>query len=212
MGLASLSRVGHYLSAMKSVNAKGVVKIPDGVEVTVKSRNVVVKGKRGTLTKSFRHMSVDLYKPDEKTVKVEKWFASSKELAVIKTCCSHIQNMIDGVTKGFQYRMKMVYAHFPTNVQIASNGESLDVVNFIGQKVKFHVDCLDGVKVERDSQSTQRSSSTGTTSRMCRGHVLSSPNLVPLRTRISVSSLMVSMCPTRHSRMSRYGVFSFIVS
>merc|ERR1711976_315852 len=146
------SRVGHYLSAMKTVNAKGVVKIPDGVEVTVKSRNVVVKGKRGTLTKSFRHMSVDLYKPDEKTVKVEKWFASSKELAVIKTCCSHIQNMIDGVTKGFQYRMKMVYAHFPTNVQIASNGESLDIVNFIGQKVKFHVDCLDGVKVERDSQ------------------------------------------------------------
>jgi large subunit ribosomal protein L9e len=137
---------------MKTVNAKGIVKIPEGVEVTVKSRNVVVKGKRGTLTKSFRHMSVDLYKPDENTVKVEKWFAKSKELSVIKTCCSHIQNMIDGVTKGFQYRMKMVYAHFPTNVQIATNGQSLDIVNFIGQKVKFHVDCLDGVKVERDTQ------------------------------------------------------------
>merc|ERR1712167_230034 len=123
--------VGHYLSAMKTVNAKGIVKIPEGVEVTVKSRNVVVKGKRGTLTKSFRHMSVDLYKPDENTVAVEKWFAKSKELSVIKTCCSHIQNMIDGVTKGFQYRMKMVYAHFPTNVQIATNGQSLDIVNFI---------------------------------------------------------------------------------
>merc|ERR1711907_846215 len=147
-----MGRVGHYLSAMKSVNAKGVVKIPDGVEVTVKSRNVVVKGKRGTLTKSFRHMSVDLYKPDEKTVKVEKWFATSKELAVIKTCCSHIQNMIDGVTKGFQYRMKMVYAHFPTNVQIEKGGQSLDIVNFIGQKVKFHVDALEGVKVERDAK------------------------------------------------------------
>merc|ERR1712205_288071 len=123
------------LSAMKVANAKSVVK---------------VSGPRGSLQKSFRHMSIDLYMPDEKTVKVEKWFAGSKELAVLKTCCSHIQNMIDGVTKGFEYRMKMVYAHFPTNVQIAGNGQSLDIVNFIGQKVKFHVDCLDGVKVERD--------------------------------------------------------------
>ena len=135
---------------MKQVNVKGSVKVPDNVEVTVKSRVVKVTGPRGSLTKSFRHMSIDLYMPDAKTVKVEKWFAKSKELSAIKTTSSHIQNMIDGVTKGFKYRMKMVYAHFPTNVQIQSGGKSLDVVNFIGQKVKFHVDALDGVKVERD--------------------------------------------------------------
>jgi len=132
------------------VNAKSEVKIPDGVTVEVKSRVVKVTGPRGSLTKSFRHMSVDLCMPNEKTVKVEKWFAQSKELSVIKTTCSHIQNMIDGVTKGFEYRMKLVYAHFPTNVQIAGNGKSIDIVNFIGQKVKFHVDCLDGVSVMRD--------------------------------------------------------------
>merc|ERR1712100_464732 len=125
----------HYPSAMKTINSKASVKIP---------------GPRGVLTKSFRHMSVDMYMPSPKEIKVEKWFASSKELSVIKTTCSHIQNMIDGVTKGFKYRMKMVYAHFPTNVQIQNGGKSLDVVNFIGQKVKFHVDALDGVKVERD--------------------------------------------------------------
>merc|ERR1712216_808139 len=114
------------LSAMKVVNAKSVVKVPDNVTVEVKSRVVKVSGPRGSLQKSFRHMSIDLFMPDEKTVKVEKWFAQSKELAVLKTCCSH--------------------------VQIAGDGKSLDIVNFIGQKVKFHVDCLDGVKVERDPQ------------------------------------------------------------
>ena len=40
------------------------------VEVTVKSRVVKVTGPRGSLTKSFRHMSIDLYMPDAKTVKV----------------------------------------------------------------------------------------------------------------------------------------------
>merc|ERR1719388_411484 len=135
---------------MKTVYSSGKVTIPDNCECTIKSRLVQVKGPRGTLTKSFKHMSVDLCKLDDKTIQVEKWFDTSKVLAIIKTVCSHIQNLFIGVTKGFEYRMKMVYAHFPTNVQIAGNGQSLDIVNFIGQKVKFHVDCLDGVKVERD--------------------------------------------------------------
>merc|ERR1712086_1156388 len=136
--------------SMKNINAKSTVTIPDGVTVEIKARAVKVTGPRGTLSKSFKHMAVDLYKADEKTVKVEKWFGQPKELSSIKTCCSHIQNMITGVTKGFEYRMKMVYAHFPTNVQIANDKKSLDVVNFIGQKVKFHINALDGVTMERN--------------------------------------------------------------
>merc|ERR1712178_254826 len=117
--------------AMKQVYSKSTVTIPDGVTVDIKSRVVKVTGPRGQLSKNFKHMSVDLFKLNENTVKVEKWFCKSKELSVIKTVCSHIQNMIIGVTKGFQYRMKMVYAHFPTNVQIEKSGQALDIVNFI---------------------------------------------------------------------------------
>ena len=82
----------------------------------------------------------------------DRWFGKSKELAAIKTTCSHIQNMITGVTKGFEYKMKVVYAHFPTNVQLEKGGTSIDIVNFIGQKVKFHVDALEGVKVDKDAK------------------------------------------------------------
>merc|ERR1711924_493205 len=128
-----------------------------------------VKGPRGTLTKSFKHVSIDLYKDPEnpKKIKVEKWFGKSKELAIIKTVSSHITNMVIGVTKGFKYRMKLVYAHFPTNVQINGKGDALDVVNFIGQKVKFHIDALEGVKIERDARPTMRSSFTAMMSRTC---------------------------------------------
>merc|ERR1712025_388253 len=135
---------------MKNINAKSSITIPDGVTVEVKSRFVKVTGPRGVLSKSFKHMSIDIFKTDDKTIKVEKWFGQAKELSAIKTTCSHIQNMIIGVTKGFKYRMKMVYAHFPTNAQIAGDGKSVDMVNFIGQKVKFHVDAYEGVKIERD--------------------------------------------------------------
>merc|ERR1711943_82893 len=142
--------MGHSQGAMKNLHAATTVKIPEGVTVDIKSRAVVLKGPRGTLSKSFKHMQIDLFKPAENIIKIEKWFSLSKEQSAIKTCSSHIQNMIIGVTKGFKYRMKMVYAHFPTNVQIQNGGKSLDVVNFNGQKVKFHVDALDGVKIERD--------------------------------------------------------------
>merc|ERR1711924_592280 len=94
------------------------------------------------------------------------------------------------------YRMKLVFAHFPVNVQIANDKKSMDIVNFIGQKVKFHVDCHDGCQSSVTPSPTLRSSSAGTTSRMSVSHALASRNRALSATRISVSSLMVSTsCP-----------------
>merc|ERR1711939_916462 len=92
---------------MKNINAKSSITIPDGVTVEVKSRFVKVTGPRGVLSKSFKHMSIDIFKTDDKTIKVEKWFGQAKELSAIKTTCSHIQNMIIGVTKGFKYHVTL---------------------------------------------------------------------------------------------------------
>merc|ERR1712226_1301089 len=60
----------------------------------VKARTVTVTGARGSLVKSFRHLKVDISKVDKKTLKVEKWFGLRKELAAVRTICSHITNMI----------------------------------------------------------------------------------------------------------------------
>merc|ERR1711906_73898 len=131
---------------MKTIHSNASISIPDGVVVTV-------KGSRGTLQKSFRHMDVDI-KHDKaaKKITVEKWFGKKKELAAIKTVCSHIENLFTGVERGFKYRMKLVYAHFPVNVGIADNAEHITVMNFIGQKVRFEVDALPGVKLIRDAK------------------------------------------------------------
>lgn len=69
------------------------------VEVTVKSRKVIVRGPRGTLRRDFRHMSVDIKKIGKNQLMVEKWFGITKELSAVKTVCSHIENMMKGVTK-----------------------------------------------------------------------------------------------------------------
>lgn len=69
------------------------------VQVSVKSRVVQVSGKRGKLVRSFRHARVDIHMPKKNLVVVEKWFGTNKENAVVRTICSHINNMIKGVTK-----------------------------------------------------------------------------------------------------------------
>ena len=55
---------------MKILNTKQSVAIPDGVDVNVKARVVTVKGTRGTLVRSFRHLAVDIFMPDKNTITV----------------------------------------------------------------------------------------------------------------------------------------------
>ncbi|KAF6259553.1 ribosomal protein L9 component of cytosolic 80S ribosome and 60S large subunit [Scenedesmus sp. NREL 46B-D3] len=106
---------------MKLLLANGTVTIPEGVQIEVKARAVRVKGPRGTLQRDFKHLAVDMYlfeEEGEKKLKVECHFSKKKRLAAIRTACSHVQNLITGVTKGFEYKMRLVYAHFPINVNI----------------------------------------------------------------------------------------------
>ena len=141
--------------SMRLVSSSRSLTIPDEVTVKVKSRHVTVSGKRGTLEKDFRHLNCDLYKvkdEDSGTVKlrVDLWFGKGKSLAVLRTMITHVHNMIVGVNKGFRYKMRMVYAHFPINIAISDNYDAIDIRNFLGEKRNRHVDMLPGVTVYRD--------------------------------------------------------------
>jgi len=65
----------------------------------VRSRKIVVKGPRGTLSRTFKHLAVDIKMEGTRKIKVVKWFGKRKELAAVNTVCSHIQNMFKGVTR-----------------------------------------------------------------------------------------------------------------
>ena len=59
--------------------------------------------------------------------------------------------MITGVTKGYKYKMRFCYAHFPINVSnTKSNGkEVVEIRNFLGEKAVRRIELLDGVKYVR---------------------------------------------------------------
>jgi len=85
----------------------------------------------------------------EKTnnVQVDLWFATRKQLACVRTVCSHIDNMITGVTRGFLYKMRFVYSHFPINVTLS--GDVVEIRNFLGEKRVRKVKLMPGVKYVR---------------------------------------------------------------
>merc|ERR1712193_51826 len=83
-------------------------------------------------------------------VKVEVWHGTSKRLAGTRTVVSHINNMFLGVTRGFRYTMRLVYAHFPINVTIEDAGKVIGIRNFLGEKRVRIVKMLEGVTIAKD--------------------------------------------------------------
>jgi len=67
----------------------------------MKRCTVIVKGPRGTLRRDFNHISVELnlLGKKKKRLRVDKWWGNRKELATLRTICSHVQNMMKGVTR-----------------------------------------------------------------------------------------------------------------
>merc|ERR1712157_396067 len=130
----------------KTVLASRTIDIPEGVEVTIESRCVTVKGPRGSLYRDLKHVDMDLRKVGNK-IQVDIWFATRKQLACVRTVCSHIDNMFTGVTQGFLYKMRFVYSHFPINVSL--NGRTVEIRNFLGEKRVRKVKLQDGVEYVR---------------------------------------------------------------
>lgn len=94
------------------------------VKVTIKTRNVTVEGPRGKLTKDLGHLAVAFSHPEKNKINIELHHGSRKNVATLRTVRTLINNLIIGVTKGFKYKMRYVYAHFPINVNLDKDNET----------------------------------------------------------------------------------------
>jgi large subunit ribosomal protein L9e len=137
-------------AGMKAILSTRWIEVPKGVSVVAESREVTVKGPKGTLKKSFKHARVDIdTSVGKRRVKVEMWTSTRKVMASLRSVCSAIENMITGVTKGFIYKMRLAYNHFPINVSVekGADGNIVEVRNFLGEKIVARVPVPAGVNI-----------------------------------------------------------------
>jgi len=113
-----------------------VVDIPEGVEVSVEGDDVSgyvvkVKGPKGENSRRLKFRDVHITVEDGK-VKVYTDSVKKKQRAMVGTFAAHIKNLIRGVTEGFQYKLKLVYSHFPVKLRV--EGDEVVIENFLGEK------------------------------------------------------------------------------
>jgi large subunit ribosomal protein L9e len=136
---------------MRYIHSQETLEVPKDVKVTIKSRFVTVEGPRGKLTKNLSHLAVNFSHPKKDVIHIELHHGARKNVATLRTVRTLINNLIIGVTKGFKYKMRYVYAHFPINVNVDKNGETglyeVEIRNFIGEKIVRRVIMQPGVEV-----------------------------------------------------------------
>jgi large subunit ribosomal protein L6 len=67
-----------------------------------------------------------------KIITIKPYGTRKKDRAITNTARSIINSMIYGVEKGFTYKLKIIYAHFP--IAVRTKGQEIYVENFFGER------------------------------------------------------------------------------
>jgi len=123
---------------------KRKVKIPKGVKVNVNGRIVEVIGPLGKLIRNFSNNPVSIEVSGDEVIVYALW-PKRREKSHVGTVAAHIRNMIKGVEKGFTYKLKIVYAHFPVSVKVEK--DKVLIENFMGERAPRTAKIVGDVKV-----------------------------------------------------------------
>jgi len=120
------------------------IELPKGVQVALEGGTVKIKGPKGEVSRKLSHPRICVEAKGDKII-ISCDMPRMKDKALAGTFGAHIRNMVEGVTTGFEYRMKIVYAHFPIKASV--KGDSFIIENFLGEKHPRKARILGATKV-----------------------------------------------------------------
>ncbi len=124
---------------------KEVVPLPEGVQAEVTGTKVTLKSGSNENTRVFKVKGIEIRKTDM-GLEIEATPAKRKMNAKLKTVVSHLHNMAKGLDQEFEYKLAIVYSHFPMSVNV--KGNVVEINNFAGEKKVRQAKILPGVQVE----------------------------------------------------------------
>ena len=134
---------------MRAIEISENVQVPDDVEVSLEGKRFTVKGPKGTLVRDFSFAPVSM-ELNGKNICIRAEWPRKREASLVGTLRSHMQNMITGVRKGFTYKVKIVFSHFPISVKL--KGKTVLIENFTGERSPRKAKIIGDVQVKIQSE------------------------------------------------------------
>ena len=124
--------------------AKKPISVPSGVEVTIDGQSITVKGSKGMLEHRI-HDTVEVVRSED-ALTCNARDGADNGLALAGTTRAVINNMVVGVSEGFERRLQLVGVGYRAQMQ----GNALSLALGFSHPVSF--ESPDGVTVETPSQ------------------------------------------------------------
>lgn len=121
------------------------IDVPGGVKVALRGPEVSVSGPAGEVERRLSYPGVRISDGDG-YLRVEAESEDKELLTVEGTFAAHLENMVEGVSRGFEYRLKVLYSHFP--IQVNVRGDRVFIENFMGENEARTAQIVGGSEVE----------------------------------------------------------------
>jgi len=124
--------------------AKQVIAVPKGVTATITADSVTVKGVKATMSLPIRSGVAVVQEGD--TLKVQQLNESKDANMAAGTTRSHLANIIEGVSKGFERKLELVGVGY----RAAAQGKALNLTLGFSHPVVYNAP--EGITIETPSQ------------------------------------------------------------
>ena len=124
--------------------ARKAVELPSGVEIKIDGQAVTIKGSKGSVQHDV-HRSVEVQQ-DDKVLRFAPKDGSKISMALAGTTRALLNNMVTGVTQGFEKRLQLVGVGYRAQAQ----GQKLNLTLGFSHSVDYRVP--EGITIETPSQ------------------------------------------------------------
>ena len=119
------------------------VEIPNSVNISIENGKIYVKGSKGEKYRNINNRNIIVEIRENKII-FKAYYPSKKIIKDMNAMVAHIKNDIDGVTKGFVYKLKGISIHFPLKLKLQNN--KLIIENYMGERDIKEIEIPMGVK------------------------------------------------------------------
>ena len=130
------------------------LELPEDVSAAVEGLDLTVEGPEGSVTRRLWFPAVTVAVEDDAVV-IESEETDKRTAATMGTFESHVENMVRGVTEGWEYEMQVLYAHFPMQVRV--EGDEVVIENFLGERAPRRTTVHGDTVVEVDGETVRLS-------------------------------------------------------